>query len=104
LYGQFFSCNAAFLAQDCKFVCQFFGESIFSTCSKNRPRDIFALTHCGHDCDGEEEGLWESPPHVPAVDGAVVVVVLGSVDHEGDEAAQVRVALVLKSETKILIK
>jgi hypothetical protein len=63
---------------------------------------LFALTHSGHDCDGEEEGLWESPPHVPAVDGAVVVVVLGSVDHEGDEAAQVRVALVLKSETKIL--
>ena len=53
-------------------------------------------THGGHDGDGEQERLGEGPPHVPAVDGAVILVITSGVHDKGDQRSQVRVAFVLK--------
>ena len=57
---------------------------------------LHQLTNGGHRGEGEQERLGKSPPGVPAVDGAVVLVVAGGLHHERDEGPQVGVALVLK--------
>ena len=43
----------------------------------------------GHDGDGEEERLGEGPPAIPAVDGAVVLVVLSRPHNKRDQGSQV---------------
>ena len=61
-------------------------------------------THGGHDGDGEQERLGEGPPHVPAVDGAVILVITSGVHDKGDQRSQVRVAFVLKPICFIIFK